>query len=147
MYIYIYITYVYIYIYIGNVYIHINVHVYLSTDLLFISIPYIPIYLSFDSLDLVGCDTSKADFTLSICSQPLDRLNPWQVPYTLKTLQDGCCPGVIARLKVYQLVMPSTDRYGLRLATPKKYFTSCDPHHDISRCIFGHIFYIFGQFI
>ena len=20
------------------------------------------------------------------------------------------------------------------------YFTSCDPHHDISRCIFGHIF-------
>ena len=25
--------------------------------------------------------------------------------------------------------------------------TSSDPNHDISRCIFGHIFYIFGQFI
>ena len=29
----------------------------------------------------------------------------------------------------------------------KYYFTSCDPHHDISRCIFGHISYSFGPFI
>ena len=29
----------------------------------------------------------------------------------------------------------------------EKYFISCDPHHDISRCIFGHIFFKFGQFI
>ena len=27
----------------------------------------------------------------------------------------------------------------------KLYFTSCDPHHDISRCIFVHIFYIFSD--
>ena len=29
----------------------------------------------------------------------------------------------------------------------RNYFASSDPHHDISRCIFGHIFHIFGQFI
>ena len=26
------------------------------------------------------------------------------------------------------------------------YSTSCDPHHVISRCMIGHIFFIFGQF-
>ena len=44
--------------------------------------------------------------------------------------------------------IPYAKSRSLRYKCPqKKSFTSCNPHHDISRRIFGHIFDIFGQFI